>query len=310
MSPSPEKFGSLLTQGIYKLKSREPEKSVAMIQDELGYAIGRKGGSAIQYWRGGRIPANETEIVALARELVQRGGLDKAWLRAFLRSAGCAEQPGLLAELFPADNADEANGAAALAGVGESQMAEEDPRPGEAPTPSPQTIPSTRATAWRLIALLLALLILVLFGYQIWQTYTRTTQETRSVNANYGWQSTRIRLQAGDTVDIQVIDGTWTQWQGGRPQTSGNGFPLDDQVEYICSRDPSRSDCERFPMPDFPVGALIGKVEGQLFGVGQERTGILIQEPGILLLRMNDDDSGLRDNDGVLTVRIVIEHSP
>ena len=302
MSSSPEKFGSLLTQGIYKLKSREPEKSVAMIQDELGYAIGRKGGSAIQYWRGGRIPANEAEVTALAREIVRRGGLDEAWLRAFLRSAGCTGQPALFAELFPPDRvATVAEPVAQPAPAGyEADVREmvDTPRPG-----SPHT-------AWRPIALILALLILALFGYQVWQTFARATQETRTVNANYGWQSTRIRLQAGDTVDIQVIDGTWTQWQGVRPQTSGNGFPLDDQVEYICTRAPGRADCERFPMPDFPVGALIGKVEGQLFGIGQERTGILIQEPGILLLRMNDDDSGLRDNDGVLTVRIVIEHSP
>ena len=40
MAKSAREFGELLTQAVYAIQAVEPNKSIRMIQDELGYAIG------------------------------------------------------------------------------------------------------------------------------------------------------------------------------------------------------------------------------------------------------------------------------
>jgi len=87
MAASPEKFAQLLTEGIHRVRLCEG-KSVQIVQDELGYALGREGGSALEYWRKGHVPPRLTEVEQLARELVRRGRLDQRWVEHFLRSAG------------------------------------------------------------------------------------------------------------------------------------------------------------------------------------------------------------------------------
>lgn len=91
-------FGELLTTALYAIRTKEG-KQLGAIQDEVGYAVGRAGGSPIIHWRRGNIPASSTEIEALARILVQRGGLDREWLHQFCRAAGYAGHR-LVEELF------------------------------------------------------------------------------------------------------------------------------------------------------------------------------------------------------------------
>ena len=103
MSKSASRFARLLTDGIYRIKDCEPGKSIDKIQDDLGYALGREGGSAIAYWRKGRghIPSDQADVEQLAREIVRRSDLDIEWLEQFLDSAGFPYPRGLCDELFP-----------------------------------------------------------------------------------------------------------------------------------------------------------------------------------------------------------------
>ena len=107
MAPSAKRFAALLQTGITAIANRT-SKPKGVIRDELGYAIGRNGGSAIEYWvyGDGRIPSRQEEVEALARVLVEAGGLDRSWLAAFLESAEYANRAQLLADLFP-DAADQ-----------------------------------------------------------------------------------------------------------------------------------------------------------------------------------------------------------
>ncbi|MEZ4734360.1 MAG: hypothetical protein R3E79_45290 [Caldilineaceae bacterium] len=102
MSASPIKFAQLLSEGVHRVRLHEGT-SVQIVQDELGYTLGRAGGSAIEHWRKGHIPSRLAEVEALARELVRRGRLDQHWLEQFLRSAGHRSAAALCTELFGAE---------------------------------------------------------------------------------------------------------------------------------------------------------------------------------------------------------------
>lgn len=104
MARSPKKFAQLLTKAIYKIRlheSQSTKKTLRIVQDELGYELGRDGGSAIEYWRKGYIPAKLDTLEALARALVKRQGLDQQGLKDFLISAGYPDPIDLGEELFP-----------------------------------------------------------------------------------------------------------------------------------------------------------------------------------------------------------------
>ncbi|MFQ5610642.1 MAG: tetratricopeptide repeat protein [Anaerolineae bacterium] len=94
-----DEFGRLLTIGIKGIAARK-EKNIATVQDELGYNLGREGGSAIEYWRKGN-PPDPATVAKLAHQCVQEGGMDRKWLRGFLESADHYAIEPLLAELFP-----------------------------------------------------------------------------------------------------------------------------------------------------------------------------------------------------------------
>lgn len=101
MAKWPNKFSKLLTKAV-RLISVGEDKTIGLVQDELGYALGREGGTAIEYWRKRHIPADLSDIETLARELVQRGGLiNRAELEQFLRAAGYTELAQRCDELFP-----------------------------------------------------------------------------------------------------------------------------------------------------------------------------------------------------------------
>ncbi len=101
MAASARRFAQLLTEGVYHIRRRE-SKHIQVVQDELGYALGRSGGSVVEYWRKGHLPSTHQDIEGLARELVRRGGFDEAWLAQFLESAGYADPTHLYEEYFHA----------------------------------------------------------------------------------------------------------------------------------------------------------------------------------------------------------------
>jgi len=86
-----ERFAELLTEAVHTIK-RRASKPIAVVQDELMYALGRETGNPVEYWRKGHIPASQTEFVQLARELMARGNLGREWLRRFW---GCTDFVGL-----------------------------------------------------------------------------------------------------------------------------------------------------------------------------------------------------------------------
>jgi len=76
MARSPTRFAQLLSEAVHRIRLRE-SKRTSVVQDELGAELGRGGGSAVEYWRKGHIPFHQSEIEALARQLVRRGHLER-----------------------------------------------------------------------------------------------------------------------------------------------------------------------------------------------------------------------------------------
>lgn len=100
MGPSAAKFADLLTIAVRTIAARA-NKTIASVQDELGYALGREGGSSIEYWRKGHIPADLDDLEKLAGELVRREGLSQEQCELFLRSADHPEPGRVARQLFP-----------------------------------------------------------------------------------------------------------------------------------------------------------------------------------------------------------------
>jgi hypothetical protein len=119
------------------------------------------------------------------------------------------------------------------------------------------------------------------------------------VDAKGGWQVTNILAKKGAEITITVVDGQWTAWEGVSPYTAGAGS------DYVCADVMPAERCVE-PVPDFPVGTLIGRIGRQILRIG-EGSHFTVQRSGLLMLRMNDGDPGLHDNAGKLVVRIVIE---
>jgi hypothetical protein len=101
MSKSPGRFAQLLTRAIRRIALQENNK-IQIVQDELGYALGRdSGGAAIEYWRKKHVPAREADVDDLARELVRRGGLtNHAELEQFLLYADLPNPRALATEIL------------------------------------------------------------------------------------------------------------------------------------------------------------------------------------------------------------------
>ena len=114
---------------------------------------------------------------------------------------------------------------------------------------------------------------------------------TVQVHAKRGWQPAGVRVNANQAFTIEYVAGTIRD----REVTIGNGGGSD----YTCG---SADCCE--PMPNERRSALIARVEGRIFVVGN-RTRISSPEAGRVFLRINDCDEGLADNSGVLEVRVV-----
>lgn len=97
------RFADLLSDAMHKIKKVEG-KNIGVIEDEIGYAIGRDGGSPIDYWRRGHPPSRREEFEKLAIELVHRGHFDKAWLIEFLEAGEYPYPKSFCAEAFPEEN--------------------------------------------------------------------------------------------------------------------------------------------------------------------------------------------------------------
>ncbi len=106
MAESPLRFAELLTTALHRVKAVEG-KPILVIQDELGYLVGREGGSIVEYWRKGHLPLRLADVELLGRTLVARGQLDRAWLMALLTSAGHPAPDRLCDALFAAPAAPE-----------------------------------------------------------------------------------------------------------------------------------------------------------------------------------------------------------
>jgi hypothetical protein len=78
-----------------------------VVQDELGYAIGREaGGSSIEYWRKGHIPADLAEVETLAKELLRRNGfMSTVELEQFLAYADHPDAANVARQLFAGKSA-------------------------------------------------------------------------------------------------------------------------------------------------------------------------------------------------------------
>lgn len=100
MRPYPERFKTILNQALYRIKANTG-KNLAVVQDEIGYAMNREGESYLRYLRKGNIPGHVADIERLAEELTARQGLDESTADSFLRSAGHPRPEQVLAMLFP-----------------------------------------------------------------------------------------------------------------------------------------------------------------------------------------------------------------
>ena len=123
------------------------------------------------------------------------------------------------------------------------------------------------------------------------------------MDARKGWQDSGVTLAAGDKVTISYSSGQWTHFPKEVPPFSG-GLPPDDYT-YICAEGLPASDCVE-QIPDFQAGALIGRVGSQMLRVG-DSLQVTVEGEGALLLRINDGDDGLHDNQGEISVVVVVE---
>lgn len=99
MNSSKEDFADLLTEALERIKRRE-RKTISAVQDEIGYEIGREGGSSIQYWRRGNLPDWQT-VEKLAKVLMIKGQMSESWLHQFLFHGEHPNQELVYKELIP-----------------------------------------------------------------------------------------------------------------------------------------------------------------------------------------------------------------
>ncbi len=102
MLKSGQRFSLSLRKAIDVIAFRET-KNRQSIHDELGYALGRHGGSAIAYWiYRQRVPARLNDVEELARLLAHRNGWqERDELRVFLESAAYPDVEALSNQIFP-----------------------------------------------------------------------------------------------------------------------------------------------------------------------------------------------------------------
>ncbi len=105
MAQTNASFSDLLARAIDRIAFLE-NKTKQIVYDELGYALGRQGGSAIQYWiYNKRVPARLEDIENLARAIARRGGWENENdLRRFLENCSHPAVDLLCRQVFPDDS--------------------------------------------------------------------------------------------------------------------------------------------------------------------------------------------------------------
>lgn len=129
------------------------------------------------------------------------------------------------------------------------------------------------------------------------------------------WQSTGVRVTAGQLVTIHVIGGHWTVsrslvddtihkqlaeplnkgdqlWQYSWRENNGIGSSSNPCLNGSC------------PLPNIPTGALVAKIGNTRYAIYNQCT-FSATDTGEILLRMNDTD--VSDNGGILAVEVNIE---
>jgi hypothetical protein len=147
--------------------------------------------------------------------------------------------------------------------------------------------------AWLwILVVMVGVILYLLYADVMTPTHQETMAQTR-IYAYRDWQSTGIRLQAGETAAIYAT-GEWLYTPGEWHGAEGH---------------------KRYPAPTFyplsgtPGGVLLGRVgeKGSPQWVGR-RGRVYTSEPGMLYLRINDDI--LTDNQGSLNVTIEVIAAP
>jgi predicted ATPase/class 3 adenylate cyclase len=98
MTNQNELFGRLLRGAISSIAACEG-KTAAVIEEELGAAIGLSG-ATIQRYKNGMVPPETRTIEILAEAAVQRGFLGRVWLQRFLQAAQYPAAETLLVQLI------------------------------------------------------------------------------------------------------------------------------------------------------------------------------------------------------------------
>src|SRR5262245_9145969 len=100
MTNQSETFGRLLRGAINSIAAYEG-KAAAVVEEELGAAIGLSG-ATIQRYKNGTLPPEPRTVQILAEAAVRRGFLGRAWLQRFLQAARYPTPESLLSQLADA----------------------------------------------------------------------------------------------------------------------------------------------------------------------------------------------------------------
>ncbi len=146
--------------------------------------------------------------------------------------------------------------------------------------------------SWPFLALLLLLGGTALARPAGWRPHTQVELLTHTVYAYRQWQSTGIKLAAGDTAIIRARG----QW-------------LYSPIVGLNGPNGGRPAGPQYPLPNVPGGALLARVgdDGAPAFAGAWAR-VQATSRGFLYLRINDDLLG--DNVGTLTVEISVTPAP
>ncbi len=103
MQEAPEQFAKLLTLAVRRIKVEE-NKTLEIIQDELGFGVNHAGGSFITYLRKGHVPSDQRDLEQLAQALLQRRGLTSEECVRFLRYGAHPHPEAAVEQLGLANN--------------------------------------------------------------------------------------------------------------------------------------------------------------------------------------------------------------
>jgi hypothetical protein len=112
-----------------------------------------------------------------------------------------------------------------------------------------------------------------------------------TVKSTTGWQATGINLDVGDILNISWLSGQWVGRKGD-PYHGPEGPTYD-----------AYPGGPNYPLPGVVEDSMVGKIGSAVFSVGRQLR-FKVREAGSLALTIND--IGYHDNDGEITMRIMI----